>query len=257
MDLESRRRAADTNMVETFARTIESFGDPRGARARFGRVEAIVTGVDDAFFNFVVVVDPQASRVDVRAAAAWVAGRGVSYSVFVRDDVGEEIRSALMLVADPSVIPSMVLEPIPSPVPQAPAGLVIRVGGGELFDEWHTALESSDVFQRLFGRSLIADPDALVAVGYLEGSPVSGAAAIHTAGVVGIYALWTQEPARRRGFGRAVTWAAIDAGVLAWGAAASTLQSSDMGEPIYRSMGFEAIASYTRFALPRPAAEPD
>ncbi len=226
-------------MVETFARTIESFGDPRGARARFGRVEAIVTGVDDAFFNFVVVVDPQASRVDVRAAAAWVAGRGVSYSVFVRDDVGEEIRSALM--ADP----------------QAPAGLVIRVGGGELFDEWHTALESSDVFQRLFGRSLIADPDALVAVGYLEGSPVSGAAAIHTAGVVGIYALWTQEPARRRGFGRAVTWAAIDAGVLAWGAAASTLQSSDMGEPIYRSMGFEAIASYTRFALPRPAAEPD
>jgi ribosomal protein S18 acetylase RimI-like enzyme len=128
---------------------------------------------------------------------------------------------------------------------------LIRIGGAELLDDWHAAIESSEVFRGLFGPTLVADPRVRLAVGYLAGEPVSAAAAVHSGRTLGVYAVATVERARRRGIGRAVTWAAIEAGANAWESTIAVLQSSEMGVPVYRSMGFEEVARYVEFDRPK------
>ena len=57
----------------------------------------------------------------------------------------------------------------------------------------------------------------------------------------GIYAVGTVERYRRRGYGRAVTWAVLAAGVAAWKCELAVLQSSEAGVPVYESMGFAEV----------------
>jgi ribosomal protein S18 acetylase RimI-like enzyme len=253
MDLEERRRLADANVLAAFRLAQERSANPKGGRAQFGAVHAVAVGVDVAFFNPVLALDRRARPGDVLAAIAWVDARGLPVSVQVREDGDPAIRvavEALGLVAGPWTMPVMVLEPI-GPPPQAPADVLIRTGGAELLDDWHAAIESSEVFRGLFGPTLVADPRVRLAVGYLAGEPVSAAAAVRSGRTLGVYAVATVERARRRGIGRAVTWAAIEAGANAWGSTIAVLQSSEMGVPVYRSMGFEEVARYVEFDRPK------
>ena len=224
-----------------------------GGSARFGAVRAIAIGVDVAFYNPVLALDSAARPEDVMAAIEWIESKGVPASVQARDDVEGIVRpvlEAVGMVADPTPTPALVLEPVPAaPVP--PDEIEISVGGRELLRDWHEALESGAVFRRLFGRDLVSDPDIRLAVGYLDGQPVSSAAAIRSGPTIGIYAVATVERARRRGIGRAVTWAVIEAGRSAWGSTIAILQSSQMGLPVYRSMGFEEVATYTEYERPK------
>jgi ribosomal protein S18 acetylase RimI-like enzyme len=254
MDLEERRRRADANVLAAFALTQERLADPRGGIARIGAVDAVAVGADLAFFNPVLALDPASAPADVLAAIAWIEARGLPAAVQVRHDVDPAVGAAIEavgMVADPWAMPVMVLEPIPDR-PTAPADVVIRTGGADLFDDWHRALEGGDEIRRILGRALVADPDMRLAVGYLAGEPVAAAGAIRSDATLGIYAVGTVEPARRRGFGRAVTWAAIEAGVAAWGSEIAILQSSEVGVPVYRSMGFEEVARYVEYRRPRP-----
>jgi GNAT superfamily N-acetyltransferase len=253
MDLDERRRLADANVVGAFSLAQEQFGDPRSEQKRFGAVDAVAIGVDVAFYNPVLALDPASRPDDVLEAISWIEGKGLPVSVQVRADVDPGVREAfeaLGMVADSWATPVMVLEPVP-PGPSAPPGIVITIGGTELFDDWHAALGSGETFRRVFGPALIADPSVRLAVGYLAGEPVSGAAAVRTEQTIGVYAVGTVEAARRRGIGRAVTWAAIDAGRAAWGGSIAILQSSDMGVPVYHSMGFEEVSRYIGFERPK------
>jgi GNAT superfamily N-acetyltransferase len=253
MDLDQRRRLADANVVGAFSLAQEQFGDRRSEQKRFGVVEAVAIGVDVAFYNPVLALDPASRPDDVLEAIAWVEGKGLPVSVQVRADVDpgvHDVVEALGMVADPWATPVMALEPIP-PGPSAPPGIVITIGGAELFDDWHAALGSGETFRRVFGPAMVADPSVRLAVAYLAGEPVSGAAAVRTDQTIGVYAVGTVEGARRRGIGRAVTWAAIDAGRAAWGGSIAILQSSDMGVPVYHSMGFEEVSRYIGFERPK------
>jgi GNAT superfamily N-acetyltransferase len=252
MELEERRRLADENVVAAFSLVHERLLDPRGGIRRFGAVHAVATGVASAFFNPVFVLDARAEPHDARAAVAWIESKDLPVSVHVREDLGTELPETLValgMVARPWPMPVMVLEPIPVR-PPAPAATVIRVGGAELLEDFHAANESGETFRRLFGRAIAADPSVLLALGDLDGEPVSAAAAIGSGSTIGIYAVGTREAARRRGIGRAVTWAAIDAGRAAWGGTIAILQSSEMGVALYRSMGFEEASRYVLYERP-------
>ena len=252
MDLEERRRRADANAVAAFTLAQARLGDPRGGTARFGAVEAVAIGVDVAFYNPVLALDPASTPSDVLAAIAWVEAKGLPVSVQVRSDVDPAVSAAVEahgLAADPWATPVMVLAMPPAPSP--PSDIVIRTGGRDLFDDWHTALGSGEIYRRVFGHALVADPNVRLAVGYLAGAPVSGAAAIRTERTIGIYSVGTVEAARRRGIGRALTWAVIDAGRAAWDGEIAILQSSEMGTPVYRSMGFEEISRYIWLDRPK------
>jgi len=88
-----------------------------------------------------------------------------------------------------------------------------------------------------------------------RGAPLATGTLVSAAGVAGLYNVGTLPDARRSGLGRLVSLAAIAAGRDA-GYRVAVLQSSPLGEPVYRSIGFEERARFT-FALrvPEPGAD--
>jgi GNAT superfamily N-acetyltransferase len=252
MDIDALRQAADANLAAAFDLVRVHLADARSDRRRFGAVEAIATGHELAFYNPVLVLDASATPTDVLAAVRWIESQGLRTCVHLAGGLEEAIRAPLEsrgFAADDELGQVMALSPIP-PAPAPPGSVRIRVGGPELGDAWHQALESGERFRRTFGPALLADPAVRIAVADLDGTPVAAAAAIRSAATLGIYAVGTVEPARRRGFGRAVTWAAIESGAAAWGSTVAILQSSEMGVPLYRSMGFADIGTITLFMRP-------
>lgn len=76
--------------------------------------------------------------------------------------------------------------------------------------------------------------------GEVDGTLVSSSALFTGTGVAGIYAVATTEAHRGRGYGGAVTAAAIDAG-RELGADVAVLLASTMGYPVYRRLGFRDV----------------
>jgi GNAT superfamily N-acetyltransferase len=84
-------------------------------------------------------------------------------------------------------------------------------------------------------------------VGYVDGAPAAAAAVYVTHGVAGIGWVGTVPEHRGKGYGEAVTWAAIREGFRR-GAAIANLQASSMGRPIYERMGFITATEYRVFS---------
>jgi GNAT superfamily N-acetyltransferase len=140
--------------------------------------------------------------------------------------------------------PSMLLQPIPE-IPEPPSGLDIR----------HVATEAElNDFLRITrtGRRWIPsleaarDPNVALFVGYVDGAPVA-TSRINVMGDVGdINGVETLKDYRRRGFGTALTWAAVAAG-RERGCTAITLSASPMGYPVYLKMGFQPVCVYRTY----------
>jgi ribosomal protein S18 acetylase RimI-like enzyme len=81
------------------------------------------------------------------------------------------------------------------------------------------------------------------------GQVVSTAIGYVLDGTVGVFNVATPPGFRRRGFGAAVTAAAVRDG-LAAGAELAWLQASPDGEPVYRRLGFRDVVAYALFTRP-------
>jgi hypothetical protein len=77
-------------------------------------------------------------------------------------------------------------------------------------------------------------------VGWLGDRPVGCATMIEAGGAAGLYAVAVAEEVRRRGIGRAVSLAALHAGAKR-GHRFGVLQTSDLGYPVYRGIGFRLV----------------
>jgi ribosomal protein S18 acetylase RimI-like enzyme len=96
-------------------------------------------------------------------------------------------------------------------------------------------------------------------VGYHKQRPVCTAEIFLHGGVAGVYSVSTLAPHRRRGFGRAVTLAALNAAMRA-GYEVAVLQASQEGERLYQRVGFRSAGTLTEHAIPGlvtgPSARP-
>ena len=247
------RIAGDQNLVAAFQRLIPHYGSPIGQWRTFGGATAIVSGMPAAFYNPILAFDPAVAAPDVRAATAWSGEQGVMPSVQVQERLDGRIRGALVALGfRPAewVTPAMALRLAEVERPPAPLELEVRTVDSAGLEDWHSVFGSGPHFRRAFGATMVADPDVRLITGYVEDRPVTCAAAIGSPGTVGIYAVATAEAARRRGYGQAITWAAIAAGAAAWGSKLAVLQSSEMGLGVYRSMGFAEVGRYVTYEKP-------
>jgi ribosomal protein S18 acetylase RimI-like enzyme len=98
-----------------------------------------------------------------------------------------------------------------------------------------------------------ADPATTQAyTAWLDGKPVAASMLQLGGGVAGIYAVATLPEARRKGIGAQVTLHALKEGRRR-GYKIGVLEASDMGYPVYRSLGFQEYCRITSYVW-RPQA---
>jgi ribosomal protein S18 acetylase RimI-like enzyme len=98
------------------------------------------------------------------------------------------------------------------------------------------------------GHALLDHERWHIFVGYAEGRAVATAASYVSDFAVDVTLVTCRKEVRGRGFGRAVTQAAIDADP----AKPAMLLASDDGQPVYRSMGFRTMNRFSLWVGPRP-----
>ncbi len=98
-------------------------------------------------------------------------------------------------------------------------------------------------------------PTMRVFLGRVDGRVVATSALYWGTGCAGIYGVGTLEAARGRGYGRAVTAAALREGRRR-GLRTAALLSSELGLPVYRGLGFRAVGSVGFYGWPGSSATP-
>ena len=148
--------------------------------------------------------------------------------------------------------------------PQPPGVEIEAVRSDEGLVEW------LDTFLQAFGKEpqgrnhpwftpfghLGFDPagPCVLLVARVDGRPVSTSLGFVGGGAVGLYGVGTVPDARGRGYGSAVTLAAMDWG-RAKGADLAILHATELGEPVYRRLGFEAVCKIGQWLAKAPALE--
>jgi len=158
-------------------------------------------------------------------------------------------------------MPEMTLTGPAAEGPLAEGAEIRRLGTAEEAREyWRIAAAAyesigfpPEVFGHYEGLERLAAPGGHAAafLARLDGAAVAIAMTIVSHGIAGIYWVGSLAEARGRGIGRAVTAAATNAG-FELGADLASLQSSPMGEPIYRAMGYQVIYDYRLLLSPAP-----
>lgn len=147
---------------------------------------------------------------------------------------------------------------LPSPVPVATAtGLRIVEANTEsdLLDVDYVMIHGYPIPELTFPNDRITDRRAFGGplrffVGYEGDEPVSCAMSCIGEREVGIYAVATLPNKRGKGYGAALTLAALAAAPHL----PAVLEASDFGQPIYRRLGFQVVSEYTVWYKPRGKA---
>ncbi len=150
--------------------------------------------------------------------------------------------------------PLMVRLPATIPAPAAATGfrIVEATTESDLLDVDNVMIRGYPIPELTFPDDHVTNTRALGGpmrffVGYEGDQPVSCAMACIGEREVGIYAVATLPDRRGKGYGGALTVAAIAAAPHL----PAVLEASDFGQPIYRRLGFQVVSEYTIWYKPR------
>ena len=232
---------------------------PRAHRRAWPGAVAVGNGLPSTVTNTLFVTTSTADAAARLRSAREFFGRSTPWKVVVTisDAVGP-LRSAAeasgMIAGE--LTPNLLLETIP-PAPSPPVGLEIRevadrsdliafrraAGLGFGIPRWLLRVAMPRVPRPTSG----SRPVPRLFVGRVGGQPVASAALYSSEGIAGISFVATVPAARRRGYGAALTWAALEAGRLA-GDRVGFLQATKMGRPVYEAMGFRWATNYAEWS---------
>jgi GNAT superfamily N-acetyltransferase len=228
-------------------------------------VTFVAWGIPGSSSNKAVVLGPAPPLARVRELAdAFFAGVAGGYGILVEADAGHPVEAELradhwcVVEDEPALVMPHIPEPPPLPRDLEVASVrdagarrdfvaVLAAGFGAPTAEAAPEVppEAFDSLAPTLADAL--DPDVAILVGREAGRPVS-CALYHRVGEVALVTgVATVPERRRRGFGRALTWAALAAAARR-GCTCAALNSLGASYPLYRSMGFRHVVNHRTYA---------
>ena len=222
-----------------------------GKSRQFGPLTVASAGVPTPFFNRVFAFEAPPSS-ELSAAVAWMAERDVPFWVTVTEPAAEVVenhRSDLDLVKAAEQ-PGMAMAPLDEIPPRDSVAEIAEVTDPDEREEFSTVTASAfemplDVAAQVDQAALAAD-DVRLFLGSVDGHPAASGLLLQSGDVAGVYSIGVVEEFRRRGIGEAMSWEVLRAGHES-GCQVGVLQSSEMGYPLYKRMGFETVVTYHHF----------
>ncbi len=197
-------------------------------------------------FSQAFVVEESADIQDIELAERWYTSRDADFRLMLRDDVDApliEAATAAGYQLDYSE-PALLLEDERRAPP--PEQLIITEMANESdLERYGPVGWRSDGLDQI-GIAIARRARCLgftMLLGCAGAEAVGSSMAVVTDGLVGVYNVSVEPPFRRRGFGAAMVWAAVEAGRRR-GATAAWLGSRPMSHGLYESMGFRRVFEY-------------
>lgn len=222
---------------------------PEGEAEEVGPLLCINAGIGVSKFNVAVVVDRIGDpRGALRDAMDWYRARGLNPRLDLRGKADGPLLAASMLEGFQFWWrePVMVLHPLPPSFSRARELEIREARTPEDFDLYCRA-DLEEYGDQDFQLAMVSMAAAMSGVsmhlGLREGQPVARSMGVVHAGLVGVHNVYVPPSSRGRGYGAALTAAAIDAGRAA-GATAACLQATQLGFPVYERMGFRRVDDY-------------
>jgi len=144
--------------------------------------------------------------------------------------------------------PALVLPRLPEIIPVPPPELAVRVVADAAgLRDFRSIASTPERF--LPSLEAATAPGVFVLTGHVDGAPVATSRVSVHGDVAEIMGVVTHLDWRRRGFGAAMTWAAVGH-AAAMGARAFILTATELGYPVYRRMGFFPVCTLHTFVPP-------
>jgi GNAT superfamily N-acetyltransferase len=256
-------RALEANAIAFFSRMAGAVGGSLQDSAEGVR---ICSGVPFAIFNWVFRSHFAEDDIEpgIRTTVQHFQARGVPFywGIFPNDRPGnlKGKLQAMGFVAEDA--PAMAIDLSHLPTPPRAGGLRIEpvltredvqvfaqtLNSGDFQASEPVARAIPDVLRPSLSPK-VQEGDFRCLVGYQNGVPVATSGYFLSGGVVGIYGVATVPRARRRGFGAAMTLAALAEG-RDLGRQEGILIATTMGEPLYRRLGFRELFRLTQVEIP-------
>jgi len=280
MDVARLNRLADLTLAE-FARHLTRAGESGTVLEEDGLL--LFAGAHpqpNPYRNGAIRLEARLGAAEVIARATeFFAPRGRGFALWASEHNDEDLireAEARSLTAL-ETLPELVLDGLPEPLP-LPEGIELREATDEqvrqdyvqvVANAWGMAGLPQELASRVFFSTASIDaPNVSAFVAYLDGVPVSGAMTLVTHGVaLGCQAATVRKlprpparpqgaaAARRRGLADACLCAALERSYAELGAEISLCQTSSLGAPVWRRLGYEPFTSYSRFFTPPAPAD--
>lgn len=152
-------------------------------------------------------------------------------------------------------IPVLVLHPLPLSVPPLPPEIEIRIVRSVADHRLHVDAEAAGfegdpaISHRLFPDSVVDAAERIELTGFVDNIAVATSVTYMSGRDAGVYGVATDPAYRRRGYGEALTRAAVDAGGER-GCTFASLQPSPVGRSMYERLGFRELTRWHVYGRP-------
>jgi len=252
---EETLRAADRNYCEANGAFMAT--SRRGELYESESLHLVSSGAPARAFNIAFLKAPlRDPEESIRRGEAFFGERTLPFRFTVRHTYEDACAPALARAGYErrGETPGMLLAPIREG-PPPPGDLEIHAvqGPEDLAAFQRVAFEAFGLPAEL-GPAYLTEqlhrlPQVRFYLGRSGGEPVATSLLFMTGELAGIYWVATDAGKRTRGFGEALTWAAVRGG-RERGARLASLQASALGRPVYERMGFETPLRYVHYERP-------